>query len=105
VLVNPLHAALPVVPQQPSPYFPSSRRFRNPLYLRVEDVAGFDALPDAPALAAAGRALDDASRIARDNVHRLKMDALARLWARFAGDPEFDRWRREQGEALRNYGV
>src|SRR5437660_726948 len=33
VLVNPLHAVAPVLPQQPSPYFPASRCFRNPLYL------------------------------------------------------------------------
>lgn len=36
VLLNPLHAAMPVMPQQPSPYYPSSRRAWNPLYLRVE---------------------------------------------------------------------
>ena len=36
ILVNPLHAAHPTLPQSTSPYFPSSRRFRNPLYLRVE---------------------------------------------------------------------
>src|SRR3954452_688766 len=35
-LLNPLHAALPGVPQEPSPYFPSSRCLRNPLYLRVD---------------------------------------------------------------------
>ena len=29
--LNPLHAALPLLPQEPSPYHPSSRRFRNPL--------------------------------------------------------------------------
>ena len=36
LLVNPLHAVLPGLPQQASPYYPSSRCFRNPLYLRVD---------------------------------------------------------------------
>ncbi len=39
VLVNPLHAAQPVAPMEPSPYLPATRRFVNPLYLHVEDVA------------------------------------------------------------------
>ncbi len=38
VLVNPLHAAEPVAPMEPSPYLPTSRRFFNPLYLRVERI-------------------------------------------------------------------
>ncbi|ROS77057.1 4-alpha-glucanotransferase [Cellulomonas sp. PhB143] len=38
VLINPLHAAEPVAPMAPSPYLPTSRRFVNPLYVRVEDV-------------------------------------------------------------------
>jgi 4-alpha-glucanotransferase len=38
VLVNPLHAAEPVPPLEPSPYLPSTRRFANPLYLRVEAI-------------------------------------------------------------------
>ena len=38
VLVNPLHAAEPVAPLEPSPYLPTSRRFFNPLYLRVERI-------------------------------------------------------------------
>jgi 4-alpha-glucanotransferase len=41
VLVNPLHAAAPTAPMEPSPYLPTSRRFVSPLYLRVEAVAEF----------------------------------------------------------------
>ena len=38
VLVNPLHAAEPVAPMEPSPYLPTTRRFANPLYLRLERI-------------------------------------------------------------------
>ncbi len=38
VQVNPLHAAEPRPPMTASPYLPSSRRFLNPLYIRVEDI-------------------------------------------------------------------
>ncbi|WP_432561172.1 4-alpha-glucanotransferase [Kineococcus sp. SYSU DK003] len=38
VLVNPLAAAQPVPPMEASPYLPTTRRFVNPVYLRVEDV-------------------------------------------------------------------
>ncbi|GLW29722.1 4-alpha-glucanotransferase [Actinoplanes regularis] len=37
VLLNPLHAVTPVRPVPASPYSPSSRRFANPLYLRIAD--------------------------------------------------------------------
>ncbi len=40
LLVNPLHAVAPVVPMESSPYLPATRRFRNPVYLRLEDVPG-----------------------------------------------------------------
>ncbi len=84
VVCNPLHAVTPVRPVQPSPYFPSSRRFANPLYLRVEDVDEFAALPDGDRdrlaeLAARGRELNDAETIDYDAVWQLKSEALERL--------------------------
>ena len=71
ILVNPLHAAAPTLPQSPSPYFPSSRRFRNPLYLRVEDVPG--AGSNIEAAAKAGRVLNGRRLIDRDAVFRIKL--------------------------------
>ncbi len=44
VLVNPLHAAAPTKPMEPSPYLPTSRRFVNPLYLRVETIQEYGEL-------------------------------------------------------------
>lgn len=38
VLINPLHAAEPVPTMEPSPYLPVTRRFLNPMYIRVEEV-------------------------------------------------------------------
>ena len=38
VLVNPMHAAEPTARMEPSPYLPTTRRFQNPLYLRVERI-------------------------------------------------------------------
>jgi len=77
-LLNPLHAAMPT---EPSPYNPSSRVFRNPLYLHVEDVpelAGLDPRDRArvEALARAGQTLLDKDRIDRPAVYRLKDEAL-----------------------------
>ena len=106
LLVNPLHAAVPVLPQDASPYYPSSRRYRNPLYLRVEEVPGAGDLgPPLEEAARAGQALHGDRRIDRDAVFNLKMPLLARLWGRFGGDPAFDRWRAEQGTALEAYAT
>ena len=106
VMVNPLHAPLPTAGQEASPYFPSSRCFRNPLYLRVENVTGVETQDeDLEALAAAGRALSADRRIDRDAVWRLKLGALERLWEGFVGDPGFDRYCEAQGAALAAYAT
>lgn len=105
LLVNPLHAASPTLPQQPSPYYPSTRRFRNPLYLRIEEVPGAaEALGDRIGeLAAAGRALNDRRLIERDEVWRLKLAALEEIWRARGREPGFDRYRAEAGDPLETW--
>lgn len=81
VLVNPLHAAEPVAPMEPSPYLPTSRRFINPVYIDLRQVPGLDDLPE-PAraevdrLAARAAELNDVDSIDRDRVWALKEEAL-----------------------------
>src|SRR5947209_16152591 len=56
LLINPLHAVAPIPQQEASPYLPATRRFRNPLYLRVAEVPGADGVD---LEADAGRALSE----------------------------------------------
>jgi 4-alpha-glucanotransferase len=105
MLLNPLHAPLPVLPQQPSPYYPSTRRYRNPLYLRVEDVPGAGELADIEELSIAGQRLNEDDRIERDRVFALKMEALGRIWLKFAGNRDFDAYRKREGESLSAYAL
>ncbi|HJT03946.1 MAG TPA: 4-alpha-glucanotransferase, partial [Pseudonocardiaceae bacterium] len=81
VLVNPLHAVTPTHPVQASPYSPSSRRFVNPLYLRITDISTYRrADPDLRAEVDALRIGSDGERIDYDAVWRAKHAALQRLW-------------------------
>ena len=85
LLVNPVHAVTPVLPIQPSPYFPSSRRFADQLGVAV------GALPEYEAAPAGVRARVDALRppsgplIDRDAVWTAKRAAFALL--RPPGEP------------------
>ena len=84
VQVNPLHSAVPGAPTDPSPYRPSSRRFPDPVYLRVEDLPEYPYVEDRESLralslkAAALRdsVLDKGALIDRDAVWELKREAL-----------------------------
>jgi 4-alpha-glucanotransferase len=85
LLVNPLHAPTPGLPVASSPYAPSSRRFANPLYLRVQDIEGYRRLE------ALARAEVDAMRppaadlIDYDAVYAAKERALTLI---HAADPD-----------------
>ena len=106
IMVNPLCAPAPVHPIEPSPYYPSSRRFRNPLFLRIEDVPGAQDLASVIApLAEAGRALNRERLIDRDRIFDLKMRALEQLWAYFAGARAFDEYREAQGASLNEFAA
>jgi 4-alpha-glucanotransferase len=114
LVLSPLHATAPSIPQQDSPYFATSRIFRNPLYLRIEDIPGAadaDAGVQLHELAAQGRALNAHRRIDRDAVFRLKSEALAVLFARFqAGAPAedrraFERHLRTEGRLLHRFAT
>ncbi|NUH35480.1 4-alpha-glucanotransferase [Streptomyces samsunensis] len=89
VQINPLHAAVPgtpAAPTDPSPYRPSSRRFPDPVHLRIEDVPEYahlrgrararaDQLLEAAA-ALRTSVLRDGALIDRDAVWALKREAL-----------------------------
>lgn len=81
VLVNPLHAAEPVAPMEPSPYLPTSRRFVNPIYIRVEDISEVGYLSSAERQllewhADDARTLNEQDTIDRDAVWSAKVAAL-----------------------------
>jgi 4-alpha-glucanotransferase len=103
LLVNPLHAVHPGIPQEPSPYFPSSRLFRNPLYLRIQDLPGAREDSQVLALHHEAEQLRDAPIIERDRVMPLKLRALEALWSRFRGDPGFDAYVAREGVLLERY--
>ena len=111
VLVNPLHAAGPIAPMEPSPYYPSSRRFVNPIYLRVDDVPEVAALPQAEVDAVA-RPLRDRNEIDedldRDAVWAAKRPILERAFAARSDEgrrADFEEFRTSQGDALRDFAT
>jgi 4-alpha-glucanotransferase len=104
--INPLGAATPCLPQEKSPYFPSSRRFRNPLYLRIEAIPGAGALKAGlEVIACQGRALNCLPKIDRDQVFKLKLRALSQLWRRFERSPAYHRYCATEGIALDRFAA
>ncbi|MBX7168954.1 MAG: 4-alpha-glucanotransferase [Pirellulales bacterium] len=104
LLLNPLGAAAPQPPQDPSPYSPSSRCFRNPLYLDMAAVAEVASLPaNFAETTAQGLALAATDWIERDQVMQLKLAMLRKMFDDFSGSEAFAQYRQEQGELLARF--
>jgi 4-alpha-glucanotransferase len=112
VLVNPLHAAALTKPMEPSPYLPTSRRFVNPLYLRVEAIPEFAYLRKRRRV---WRLRDDVQRhaasldaIDRDAAWAAKRAALKQVYRvpRMAGrELAYAAFRAREGSALDDFAA
>jgi 4-alpha-glucanotransferase len=102
LLINPLHAVAPTAGQEASPYLPATRRFRNPVYLRVPEVPGADGVDLEEN---AGRALSDGPLIDRDAVWARKREVLMRIFFAHGGGEAFARWREDQGQTLQDWAT
>ncbi len=103
VAVSPLGAPNPGPRPEPSPYYPSTRRFGSPLHVDVAALAGSVDVTD---LAARGVGLNADRLIERARVLELKRQGLERIWA--AGIPDrsaFESWRTERGASLERWAV
>lgn len=114
LLINPLHAAEPVTPLTPSPYLPTTRRFVNPVYIRVEDVreTAYLSVADRALVEWASepaRALDtDAGPIDRDVAWDAKRSALEVVFAAprsAARQAAFEDYREDEGQGLEDFAL
>ena len=106
ILVNPLGAQTPTLPYEPSPYYASSRRFRNTAYLRVEEVSGAALVAeDLEPLREAAKRLNSQPLIDYDQVFHLKAQALERIFQAAPRPDGLDSFARRQGKALRDFAT
>src|SRR5829696_2396224 len=112
VLVNPLHAAAPIPPMEPSPYLPTSRRFVNPLYLRPDAIPEFAYVRPRGTLRkghkeAQARA-DRAKRVDRDAAWKAKRTALESVYlvTRSAGrELAYAAYRDREGHSIDDFAT
>ncbi len=114
IIVNPLHAAAPTVPRSASPYLPTSRRFVDPAYLRVEEIPEFVDLSDADQkliseyLAVARAAAAASELLERDTTWLAKLAALEIVYEHgrsTGGELEFEKYLVAQGQALTSFAL
>jgi 4-alpha-glucanotransferase len=108
LLINPLHAVAPTFPQEASPYLPTTRRFRNPIYLCVGEVEGADRI-SLDAYERRGAALNAEPTIDRDAIWELKKAALRAAFDAAMDHglnrKAFESWRSGQGQPLEDFAV
>ncbi|MXP20670.1 4-alpha-glucanotransferase [Gordonia sp. HNM0687] len=114
VQVNPLHAAQPTAPIEQSPYLPVTRRFVNPLYIRVGDIAEAADLDKRTRkhLKVLERAFFEENlatdKIKRNKTFRAKMSALEMIYQRPRSeerDYAYRSFRRREGKGLRKFAT
>lgn len=114
ILVNPLHAAEPMTPIEPSPYLPSSRRYVNPLYIRPESIPEFAYLrrPERRQVRWLKRRLKrlqaTSDRIDRNAIWTAKVAALRIVFdygRSVARDMGFDDFKRREGRPLDQFAT
>jgi len=87
--LNPMHALFPHLPENASPYSPSSREFLNPVYLDVEAIDEFEYVPEVKhqvtgrEFQASLQALRELELIDYREVWGLKLQVLAKLYQAF----------------------
>ncbi len=106
ILLNPLGAQTPILPYEASPYYNSSRRFRNTMYIRIEEVDGAEQVAaELEPLRAAAHRLNDVRLIDYDEVFRLKSRALEAIFKAAPDPPRLGPWAHSKGQALRDFAT
>jgi 4-alpha-glucanotransferase len=114
LLINPMHAASPVPPMAPSPYLPVTRRFANPIYLRVEAIAEFAYLPEehraqVEVLARTVKPANTTSALLeRDPVwmaKRVALELVSRVPRSLGRQSAYDDFLRREGEGLEDFAL
>ncbi|MFF9429206.1 4-alpha-glucanotransferase [Streptomyces sp. NPDC014746] len=119
IQVNPLHAGVPGAPSDPSPYRPSSRRFPDPVHLRIEEIPEYALVgPErreeldrilAEAAELRERVLGKGALIDRDAVWEVKRRALELVLGAVEPGPgrraDFHDFLAERGRALEDHAT
>lgn len=114
ILVNPLHADRPTTPVEASPYLPTSRRFFNALYIRVENIRETAMLSREQF----AKVSDAARRFERANTRTKKLDRNATFKAKLralerihkvkrspARESDYRAFVQREGSGLRDFAV
>ncbi|WP_426995795.1 4-alpha-glucanotransferase [Pseudarthrobacter sp. N5] len=114
VLVNPMHAAEPRPPMEDSPYLPTTRRFFNPLYIRVEEITEYgylDASSRSVVESAAARmrgANGEAGLLDRNSTFAAKLGALELIFKVPRGaarQRQFEKFCTDAGSGLEDFAL
>lgn len=104
VLLNPLGAQNPRLPYEASPYYASTRRFRNFIYLRVEEVEGAERA-GLERFRNEAHGLNERRIIDYDAVFQLKTRALEEVFAAAPEPHGLAAFKRRYGRALHDFAT